>query len=245
MFGPTHAASVRLLTRAGWDVVVPPAQGCCGALHAHGGNLEAARAAARRNIAAFEALQLDAIVINAAGCGSTLKEYGHLLAGDPAWAARAAAFAAQVRDLSEWLAGPGRDPIPYPARPSGPRVTFHDACHLAHAQRITQAPRDLVRAVAGDRYVELPESDVCCGSAGSYNLTEPAMAARLQQRKMENIRQTGAGIVVTTNPGCLLQIQAGLAAAGTGIRVLHIADFLDGALADPASPVPPPAHSLK
>jgi glycolate oxidase iron-sulfur subunit len=125
-------------------------------------------------------------------------------------------------------------------------VTFHDACHLAHAQRITQAPRDLVRAVAGDRFVELPESDVCCGSAGSYNLTEPAMAARLQQRKVENIRRTGARIVVTTNPGCLLQIQAGLEAAGAGIQVLHIADFLDAALAGPASPAPtPPVPSSK
>lgn len=245
LFGPTHAASVRLLTRAGWDVVTPPAQGCCGALHAHGGNLEAARAAARRNVAAFESLQLDAIIINAAGCGSTLKEYGHLLAGDPAWAARAAAFAGRVRDLSEWLAGPGRDPVPYPARPEGPKVTFHDACHLAHAQRITQAPRDLVRAVAGDRYVELPESEVCCGSAGSYNLTEPAMAARLQERKVENILRTGAGVVVTTNPGCLLQIQAGLEAAGHPVQVLHLADFLDGALAGPVSPAPAPSRPLK
>jgi glycolate oxidase iron-sulfur subunit len=245
LFGSTHAASVRLLTRAGWDVVVPPAQGCCGALHAHGGNLEAARAAARRNIAAFEALHLDAILINAAGCGSTLKEYGHLLAGDPAWAARAAAFAARVRDLSEWLAGPGRDPVPYPALTTGPKVTFHDACHLAHAQRITQAPRALVRAVAGDRFVELPEADVCCGSAGSYNLTEPGMAARLQRRKVDHIRQTGAQVVVTTNPGCLLQIQAGLAAAGTPIQVLHVADFLAAALASPQTLPPPPAGPLK
>lgn len=233
MFAATHAATVRLLNRAGWDVLIPAGQGCCGALHAHGGNLEAARAAARRNVAVFEAARLDAIIINAAGCGSTLKEYGHLLAGDPDWAERAAAFAARVKDLSEWLAGPGRAPgtsaaARRDALPDGP-ITFHDACHLAHAQGITRAPRELVRAVAGDRFVELPEADVCCGSAGSYNLTEPAMAARLQRRKVENILQTGARTVVTTNPGCLLQIQAGLHAAGTDVQAMHLADFLDAA----------------
>lgn len=246
MFGSTNAASVRLLNRAGWEVVTPPAQGCCGALHAHGGNLESARAAARLNVAVFEPLALDAIIINAAGCGSTLKEYGHLLEGDPAWAERAAAFAGKVKDLSEWLAGecsvlsesvirdeqasvgPGQSAMR--PLPSAIRTTFHDACHLAHAQRITKAPRDLVRAVAGSNFVEMPESDVCCGSAGSYNLTEPDMAARLQRRKVENILQTGAKVVVTTNPGCLLQIQSGLRAAGaTDVEAVHLADFLDRA----------------
>ena len=241
MFAPTNAASVRLLNRAGYDVVTPPTQGCCGALYAHGGNLEAARDAARRNIAAFEALELDAIVINAAGCGSTLKEYGHLLESDATWAGRAAAFAGKVKDLSEWLAGaqfrvPSSEfrvglsainPEPGTRNPEL-KVTFHDACHLAHAQRITKAPRELVRAVAGENFVELPESDLCCGSAGSYNLTEPEMAARLQRRKIKNILQTGAKIVVTTNPGCLLQIQAGLRQAGASdVETLHLADYLD------------------
>ena len=241
MFARTNAASVRLLNRVGYDVVTPPTQGCCGALHAHGGNLEAARDAARRNIAAFEAQDLDAIIINAAGCGSTLKEYGHLLEGDPAWAARAAAFASKVKDLSEWLVGaefrvpssgfrvsPAADNSELETRNPELKATFHDACHLAHAQRITKAPRDLVRAVAGSNFVELPESDLCCGSAGSYNLTEPEMAARLQRRKIENILRTGAKIVVTTNPGCLLQIQAGLRAAGaTDVQTVHLADYLD------------------
>jgi len=227
LFGETNAASVRLLNRVGFDVVTPPAQACCGALYAHGGNLEQARAAARRNIEVFEQLEIDAIIINAAGCGSTLKEYGHLLRGDPAWAARAAAFGRKVKDLVEWLHS-----IPIGNRQSAigdhSRVTYHDACHLAHAQRITQPPRELVRAVAGASFVELPESDVCCGSAGSYNLTEPEMAERLQRRKTENILKTGAQIVVTTNPGCLLQIRAGLRKAGAGyIEVLHIADYLD------------------
>lgn len=229
MFGKTNTASIRLLNRIGYDVVTPPAQGCCGALHAHSGKLNDARAAARHNIVAFEALQLDAIVINAAGCGSTLKEYGHLLHGDPAWAERGARFSAKIRDITEILA---RDEalllegIPAGQRPTA-KVTYHDACHLAHAQRITKPPRDLVRAVAGKKFVELPEADLCCGSAGSYNLTEPEMAERLQARKVRNILQTGAGTVVTSNPGCLLQMQAGLRKAGApNVRVRHIVDFL-------------------
>ncbi|MBI3878130.1 MAG: (Fe-S)-binding protein, partial [Verrucomicrobia bacterium] len=240
MFGETNANSVRLLNRAGYEVVTPRAQGCCGALFAHGGNLAAARECARRNIAIFEPLGLDAIVINAAGCGSTLKEYGHLLHDDPQWAARAAAFSAKVKDLTEVLSNADcRLPIGESSSATpltignrqleigNSQVTYHDACHLAHPQRITKQPRDLVKSVAGANYVELPEADVCCGSAGSYNLTEPEMAERLQRRKIENILRTGAQIVVTTNPGCLLQIRAGIARAGaTHIEALHIADFL-------------------
>lgn len=217
MFGDTNAASVRLLNSAGYDVVTPAAQGCCGALYAHSGNLAAARACARRNIAAFAAKDLDTIVINAAGCGSTLKEYGHLLQTE-----EGRAFSAKVKDLVEVLtpdAGGAAASV---------SVTYHDACHLAHAQRISQAPRELVRAVAGASFVELPESDVCCGSAGSYNLTEPAMAERLRQRKVRNILSTGAQIVVTTNPGCILQLQAGLRDAGAAhVRVMHLADYLE------------------
>jgi glycolate oxidase iron-sulfur subunit len=240
MFSRTHAASVRLLNRAGYEVVTPPAQVCCGALYAHGGNLEAARESARRNIAVFAPLDLDAIIINAAGCGSTLKEYGHLLEGDPAWAERAADFGNKVKDLSEWLVkefrvsgsgfrvDSGRDNPELGSRNPKPAVTFHDACHLAHAQGITRPPRELVRAVAGGNFIELPEADVCCGSAGSYNLTEPEMAARLQRRKIDHILQSGAKVVVTTNPGCLLQIQAGLRAAGAhDVRALHLAEYLD------------------
>lgn len=231
--GETNEASVRLLNDAGYDVVSPKAQGCCGALYAHGGNLEAARACARHNIAVFEQQRVGTIIINAAGCGSTLKDYGHLLAGDATWSERAKAFSARVKDLSEWLAGEGQWRTangPASGREAfhdGGRVTLHDACHLAHAQRITTAPRDLVKRVAGQQYVELPEADVCCGSAGSYNLTEPEMAERLQLRKVENILRTGAEVVVTTNPGCILQIRAGLAKAGAKhVQVLHLADFL-------------------
>lgn len=236
MFGPTNAASVKLLNRAGYDVHTPGAQGCCGALYAHGGNLERARNCARHNITVFEKLDVEQIVINAAGCGSTLKEYGHLLHDDPQWAARAKAFSEKVRDLVEVLhpsfaAHDSRVSsdsafIPHPS----PLVTYHDACHLAHPQRCTKPPRDLIKALVGERFVELPESDVCCGSAGSYNLTEPEMAARLQERKIQNILKTGAQVVVTTNPGCLLQIRAGLKKAGaTHVKAMHIADFLEQA----------------
>jgi glycolate oxidase iron-sulfur subunit len=229
MFGRTNENSIRLLNLAGYDVVTPRDQGCCGALHAHGGNLAAARETARNNLAAFADESLSAIVINAAGCGSTLKEYSHLLPGDP----RAASFSAKVKDLSEFLVAAGFQSA-IGNRQSAMKVTFHDACHLAHAQRITHPPRLLVKAVAGANFVELPESDVCCGSAGSYNLTEPAMAERLQRRKVDNILRTGATCVVTTNPGCLLQMRAGLDQAGARhVETMHIADFLERSLASP------------
>jgi glycolate oxidase iron-sulfur subunit len=225
LFGDTNAASVRLLNHAGYEVITPRAQGCCGALYAHSGQLELARDCARHNIEVFERLNLDTIAINAAGCGSTLKEYGQLLRNDPQWAERAKQFSARVRDLTEILAAVP-SPIATVSQP-GVKVTYHDACHLAHPQHITKPPRELIRALVGANFVELPESDVCCGSAGSYNLTEPEMAACLQRRKIENILKTGAQVVVTTNPGCLLQIRAGLKQAGSQIEALHIADFLD------------------
>jgi glycolate oxidase iron-sulfur subunit len=225
MFGDTNASSVWLLNQAGYDVLTPRSQGCCGALYAHGGNLEKARECARHNIAAFEKLDLDAIIINAAGCGSTLKEYHHLLHDDPVWAERAEKFVNKMKDITEWLA---KDPSKAPTNcKHGSHVTYHDACHLAHAQRITKPPRELVKRVAGEGFIELPESDVCCGSAGSYNITEPEMADRLQKRKVENILKTGAKTVVTSNPGCLLQMQAGLKKAGVhDVEVLHIADYM-------------------
>ena len=225
LFNRANANTVLLLNRSGFDVVVPGGQGCCGALHAHGGRLEESRRFARRNIEAFERAGVDVIVVNAAGCGSALKEYGALLKEDPEWRDRAREFATKVRDFTEVLALPEAGPRPR----SGNRVTYHDACHLAHAQRITQRPRELVKAMAGADYVELPEADLCCGSAGTYNLTEPEMAGRLQRRKADNNLATGARVVVTTNPGCLLQIRAGLDAAGAGqVEVIHLADYLAG-----------------
>lgn len=233
MFGPTNANTVRLLNAAGYEVVTPPSQGCCGALHAHNGNLAAARAAARVNIEAFAPLELDAIIINAAGCGSTLKEYGQLLAEDSNWAERAVKFSAKVKDITEFLVANWTD-FRSALRPANEtrRVTYHDACHLVHAQRISKPPRELVQAIAGKNFVELPESDVCCGSAGTYNLTEPEMAAQLQRRKTQNILQTKADIVVTSNPGCLLQIRAGLKDVGRQVEIVHIADYVARALVD-------------
>ena len=227
MFGPTNANTVKLLNAAGYDVVIPPSQGCCGALHAHNGNLAAAQEAARINISAFEKLDLRAIVINAAGCGSTLKEYNHLLAQDAAFAQRAKDFSGKVKDITEFLISDAPD-FRSQLKPlsSGRRVTYHDACHLAHAQRITKPPRELVKAIAGNDFVELPESDVCCGSAGTYNLTEPEMAEKLQQRKIENLLRTNADLVVTSNPGCLLQIRAGLRKANSRMDAMHIVDFV-------------------
>ncbi|MBI3418174.1 MAG: (Fe-S)-binding protein [Verrucomicrobia bacterium] len=230
MFGKTNKASVALLNRAGFDVLTPTEQGCCGALYAHSGRLEQARECARQNIAAFERLELDGIVINAAGCGSTLKEYGALLRDDPEWAGRGKNFSRRVKDLTEWLAAAGSvyGNDAEAETKFATKVTYHDACHLAHPQRITRQPRELLRVIVGENLVELPESDVCCGSAGSYNLTEPEMAARLQRRKTENILRIGAKVVVTTNPGCILQIRAGLQRAGhADVEVLHLADFLE------------------
>ncbi len=225
MFGKTNRATIQLLNRAGYDVIAPRQQVCCGALHAHSGRLEQAREFARNNIAAFAKLDLEAIVINAAGCGSTLKEYGHLLENDPEWHEAGSKFSGKVKDLTEFLVSRGA--VLQKTASNSRRVTYHDACHLAHPQRITKPPRDLVKALAGRNYVELPESDVCCGSAGTYNLTEPEMAERLQNRKIQNILKTNAEIVVTTNPGCILQIRAGLAKASRKeIKVVHIADFL-------------------
>jgi glycolate oxidase iron-sulfur subunit len=225
LFSRTNAATVRLLNQIGFQVTTPPDQVCCGALYAHSGRLDKARESARKNIVAFEKTKVDFIVINAAGCGSTLKEYGHLLADDPKFAARAKEFSKRVVDLTEVLVKFG--PVEVNPRLSMYRTTYHDACHLAHAQRITAPPRELVMRAAGRNYVELPESDVCCGSAGTYNLTEPVLAEQLQDRKIRNIIATGAEVVVTTNPGCILQIRAGLKRAGANnVKVIHIADYL-------------------
>jgi glycolate oxidase iron-sulfur subunit len=221
MFGDTNQASVNLLAREGWEICNPQEQACCGALYAHSGQLEKARKCARNNIAAFEKHEIDAIVTNAAGCGSTLKNYRELLKGDDKWEKRAEKFSTKVKDLTEWISKK------YTKQDlTAEKVTYLDACHLAHAQAIKSEPRSLVNAVAGKQFVELPEADICCGSAGSYNLVEPDMAARLQKRKVDNIISTGADVVVTSNPGCLLQIQAGLKKEGSSIVAMHIADYL-------------------
>lgn len=225
-FPNVHEASIRMLVRAGLSVVVPVDQGCCGAIAAHAGEPDIARELARRNIAAFERSGADVYVVDAAGCGAALKEYGELLERDPQWAHRAAQFSQRVRDVTEVL-----DAMPFasPPRPLDVTVTYQEPCHLAHAQRVTGAPRRLLGKIAGLRLVEMDESALCCGSAGVYNLTQPAMAGRLQRRKAENISRTGAAIVATANPGCAMQVAAGLRAFGYSAEVRHIVELLDEA----------------
>jgi glycolate oxidase iron-sulfur subunit len=228
VFRAHNLATLRLLTRNGAEVAIPRAQRCCGALHAHAGAPERARALARENIAAFEAAGVETVVVNAAGCGAHLRNYGHLLRDDPAWRERAAAFAAKVADATEVLA---RRPLAGPLGPLPMRVTYHDPCHLAHGQKVRVPPRALLRAVPGLELVELRESEMCCGSAGSYNLTEPEMARRLLERKVRHVQATGVEAVITANPGCILQIAVGLRDAGSPMRVLHLVEVLDAAYA--------------
>jgi glycolate oxidase iron-sulfur subunit len=228
VFRAHNLATLRLLTRNGHEVAIPRAQRCCGALHAHGGAPEQARALARENIAAFEAASVETVVVNAAGCGAHLRNYGHLLRDDPAWRERAVAFATRVADATEVLA---RRPLAGPIGPLPMRVTYHDPCHLAHGQKVRAQPRALLRAVPGLDLVDLRESEMCCGSAGSYNLTEPEMARRLLERKVRHVQATDAEAVITANPGCILQIAAGLRAAGSPARVLHVVELLDAAYA--------------
>ncbi len=226
-YGDVHTAAARVLNRLGVAVVDVPAQVCCGALHAHAGARDEAVALAKRNIAAFDAAEIDAIVVDAAGCGAQLKSYGHLLARDPAWRDRAAAFSAMVRDVTEYLASLGDGAL----GTLDLRVTYQEPCHLAHAQRIRAQPRALLGRVRGLELVEMAESDVCCGSAGSYNLTQPQLADALLARKVAATLATGAEAVVSANPGCMLQVESGLRARGSRLPVLHIVEILDRAMA--------------
>src|SRR5579883_612208 len=225
-FAEVHRATVRLLLRGGLSVAVPADQGCCGALAAHDGDLEFARELARRNVAAFERSGADVYVVNAAGCGSALKEYAVLLAGDPHWAQRAANFSKRVRDVTEVLDSLD---LGVPLRSLDEAVTYQEPCHLVHAQRIAGAPRRLLGRIPGLRLIEMEESAVCCGSAGLYNVLQPAMAERLRARKTAAIVKSGATVVATANPGCAVQVAAGLAQARHPARVRHIVELLDDA----------------
>jgi glycolate oxidase iron-sulfur subunit len=227
-FADTNGATARVLARNGFDVVVPLAQTCCGALHAHAGERAGARALARRNIASLEKLDVDAFVVNAAGCGAALKEYGWLLKDDPAWSERAAAFATRVKDASEFLADAGLSAAPGPVRA---RVAYDDPCHLLHGQRIREQPRALLAAIPDLTVMPLHEADWCCGSAGTYNVTQPDLSAKLLERKVGNITSSGAELLVTANPGCQMQIAAGLRAARAPVKVVHLMDLLDRAYA--------------
>jgi glycolate oxidase iron-sulfur subunit len=237
-FAAVNEATVRVLQRAGCDVVAPAAQGCCGAITIHAGEMARGRQLAKVNIAAFEASGADVYVVNAAGCGSSLKEYGHLLADDARWAERARAFSARVRDIAEFLDEIGISPElgPLPAI-----VTYQEPCHLAHAQRISAAPRRLLAKIPGLELREMDESSLCCGSAGIYNVTQPEMANRLQARKIARINEVAPHIVVTANPGCALQLENGLRKDGRQITVRHLVELLDASYENYKSPTRTPS----
>ncbi len=226
-FADVNAATARVLAAEGCEVIAPPEQGCCGALMVHAGQEADALALARRTIDAFERADVDTIVINAAGCGSTVKEYGHLLRDDPAYADRAAAFAAKCKDISEILEEleprAKRHPLPL-------RVAYHDACHLQHAQGIKAQPRRALRTIPGLEIAEIGEAAICCGSAGIYNLTEPEPAQQLADRKVQHVLDTRADVLATSNPGCLLQIQNGIRRAGKDMPAVHPVELIDASI---------------
>jgi glycolate oxidase iron-sulfur subunit len=227
-FSDLNRATIRVLQANGCEVVVPAAQVCCGALPAHAGVRDVARDLARKNFAAFAPADFDAILTNAAGCGSTLKEYTHLFAADDPAHAQAGRFTAKMRDVTEFLAELG---LAAPMRAIPLRVTYQDSCHLAHGQKIREAPRKLIRAVPGVEFVEMPLADQCCGSAGVYNVTETETSLELLALKMESVGTTKSQAIVTANPGCILQLRAGAAIHRTGHEVLHVVELLDRALA--------------
>jgi glycolate oxidase iron-sulfur subunit len=271
-FNALNESTVRVLVANGCEVVLPAAQRCCGALAAHAGARGAAREVARKNLLAFDLAEFDAILTNAAGCGSTLKEYHHLFSKDEPEYAAAQAFSAKVRDVTEFLAALGlsaplhpvtldadacvgaglqsgqRNPAisdapagrksgtcinetsatnaPQPS-PKKIRVTYQDSCHLLHGQKVREAPRQLLRAIPDLEFVELPYSEICCGSAGSYNITQTQTSLDLLAGKMQHAASTNAQLIITANPGCLLQMRAGAALHHTNQQVLHVIELLD------------------
>jgi len=227
-FSKLNEATIRVLTANGCEVVVPDGQLCCGALAAHAGVRETARELARKNIAAFGRAEFDAILTNAAGCASTLKEYERLFSAAEPEHSAAVEFQEKVRDVTEFLAGVGLVARlgPLPMR----KVTYQDSCHLLHGQKVREAPRRLLRAIPELEFVELPYSDICCGSAGVYNVTQTEASLELLAEKMNYAKKTGAQIIATANPGCLLQMRAGAELYGTGQTVLHVVEMLDKAM---------------
>jgi glycolate oxidase iron-sulfur subunit len=223
-FPQVNAATANVLAAEGCDVIIPAGQGCCGALSLHGGRLAEAARFARQAIETFERAGVDAVVVNVAGCGSAMKEYRDLLSGDPGWSNRAAALASKVRDFSEFLVELGPVAVRHPLDVT---TAYHAACHLAHAQRITAQPRDLLAAIPGLRLADIADGGTCCGSAGIYNLVQPEPARELGQRKAAAVAATGADLLVSANPGCAMQIASALAERGTQMPMAHIAEVLD------------------
>ena len=224
LYPRTHEATVRVLARNGIEAVAPAAQRCCGALNLHAGDRGTARELARCNIDAFLAADVEAVVVNSAGCGSTMKEYGELLEQDPEYAEKARRFSAMVRDVSEFLAAL---PLVPPQGTVAGRVTYQDSCHLVHAQKVLSAPREILRSIPGLELIELESPDRCCGSAGIYSFAQREMSMRLLDEKMRDVTATEASTIATANPGCMLQLEAGLRRQGLAGRVVHIVELLD------------------
>ncbi len=226
MFLETNNATTKLLQLAGCDIVIPPAQTCCGALHGHSGEKDAAKDLAKRNIAAFEMAGIDYIITNAGGCGAFLVDYDHLLKDDPAWKERAIQFTNRIKDISSILVE--LEFHKQNLSTSAQRITYQDSCHLRNVQRTFLEPRILLQSVEGADYVEMKQADHCCGSAGIYNIVESEMSMRILDHKMENVEQTHAATIITSNPGCLLQMKLGIEREGLSgkMRAIHIVDFL-------------------
>ena len=231
-FSEINAATVRVLRRNGCDVVFPRNQICCGALNVHNGESEAAKKMARRNIDVFLDAGVDAIIVNAAGCGAAMKEYDHLLRNDPAYAEKAKRFSALVKDATEFLAGLGLVGRLAPLKIS---ATYQDPCHLAHGQRVRNQPRNLLKAIPELQLKEMDGSDRCCGSAGIYNITHPGMSQHLLKEKMQSVAATQAEVVIAPNPGCILQLRYGSQQYGPGLKVYHLMDLLDRAYSEAES----------
>src|SRR5438067_2433574 len=226
LFREINEATIRVLAANGCEVITPPQQQCCGALHVHAGEAERGRKLAQHNIDVFGPYNCDVIIINSAGCGSNLKEYGLLLRDDPAYAERAQAFSAKVKDVSEFLAS---IELNQEMGEVSRTVAYHDACHLVHGQKIKQQPRQILQAIPGITLVNLKEADWCCGSAGIYNITNQEMASTLLERKMNNIAATGASVIATGNPGCMMQISLGARERGMELDVVHPIQLVDEA----------------
>ncbi len=226
-FPGVNAATLRVLSAEGYEVVVPEGQGCCGALSVHAGRAEEARAMTRDLVERLEASGADTVLVNAAGCGSHLKDLGHLFAGDPAWRDRAAAFSRKVKDVTEFLAAvearAARHPIPG-------KVAYHSPCHLGHAQGVQEPPRKLLRGIPGVELVEVPEGDQCCGSAGIYNLVQVEASDELGARKARNVLATGAPFLASANPGCTLQVLRALSEQGASVQAAHPIEILDASI---------------
>lgn len=227
LLAPVNRATERTLARNGYQLCSAPDQRCCGALHSHAGSRDAARKLARANIAAFEQSGAEFVAVNSAGCGAAMKEYGHLLAADPAWHDRATAFGARVRDVSELLAAAG----PAPARIAPLVGAVDHPCHLLHGQRLADPPARVLGAIHGLSAAELPDAASCCGSAGLYSMAQPALSQQILAPKLAGIAASGAAVVLTGNPGCMMHIGAGLVRAGSNVQVRHPVELLDAAYA--------------